>query len=676
MRWSRRGFVGAFLLGCSAAVASAQSDATDLNSPAALELVARARARRHAAAVDSALRTYTARAHAFVYFYLDREDTGERNLVKTDQLALEVAWRAPGQAKQRIVGWRDRRDLPTNIRYHLDHLAVVLENFGDEIRIGDGDEVADVLHPAAPGAEEVYDYRVADSLTLRLTGAPEPVPVYRLEVRPKDPRRPAYVGSLYVDRRDGSIVRMEFTFTPAAYRDRYLDYIRISLENALWRGRFWLPSRQRLELRRRLPDVDFPIGTVIRGSMRVSDYAFNVPLPPELFLGPPVTVAPPRVLAQYRFAEPIDAEVRAEGLGPPVELARLQREATAWARAQALRRARGGLQLGPVSDVLRFDRAEGLAVALGLRRRWEGRSVAIRLGAATAPRWLQGQADIAGERWRLALYLHRPVERPPGPVAPGLWSSLSALAGVDLRDVVFASGLEAGAAWPAATGTASVRLAIERQQNAPAPLESGPFGGRFRPVLPVAEGVATRLVARWQRQDPAERAVRSQISAEVAATWLTAADRRYAFAWPRLDLWGERRWDAVGQPALELSAAAAAAVGRVAPQEVAAIGGVGTIPGHPFRAYGADRYAWLHAAFSVDAARPWLRVRLLGAVGGGALRTSAPAPLRPLDGARGAVGIGTGLFYDILRVDAWRGLGPGGAWEVRIGTRRSFWDFL
>src|SRR5687768_3196818 len=141
----------------SPAAATAQ-DASAWNDARALELITRAQERRSAAAADTGMVNFQADARLYVYFYLDRPDTGERNLVKTDQLALDVLWAAPNRVKQRIVGWRDEKSLPTNINYHLDHLTVVLENFGDEIRLGDGDEVRNVPHPAAGGSEAVYDY--------------------------------------------------------------------------------------------------------------------------------------------------------------------------------------------------------------------------------------------------------------------------------------------------------------------------------------------------------------------------------------------------------------------------------------------------------------------------------------------------------------------------------------
>ena len=76
----------------------------------------------------------------------------ERNPLSTKAILLDTL---PGvramkaeETRQRIVGMRDQKVLPTNIKYHLDHLTVVQDDFGDVIRIGDGDEVSTVLHPA------------------------------------------------------------------------------------------------------------------------------------------------------------------------------------------------------------------------------------------------------------------------------------------------------------------------------------------------------------------------------------------------------------------------------------------------------------------------------------------------------------------------------------------------
>lgn len=137
------------------------------------ELVRQARDLRQATAIDVALQAYRADARGYVYFFLDRTNSDDRTLVKTDQVALEVFWRAPRQSRQRLVGLRDVKELPTNISYHLDHLTVVQDDFGDLIRLGNGDEVEAVVHPVAPGADSIYDYRLTDSLTVTISA---PVP--------------------------------------------------------------------------------------------------------------------------------------------------------------------------------------------------------------------------------------------------------------------------------------------------------------------------------------------------------------------------------------------------------------------------------------------------------------------------------------------------------------------
>jgi hypothetical protein len=228
----------------------AQTPPEDWNGPRARALMEKATERRALPKADSLLRNYRAKAEGMVYFYLDRRETDERTLVKTDQIALEVYWAQPDRTKQRIVGMRGENTLPNRMHYHLDHLTVVQNGFGDIIRLGDGDEVRDVPHPAAPGADSIYDFRLSDSLTVRLPGRTEPIRAYAIDVRPRRTDRSALVGSVYVDRETGDIVRMTFTFTPAAYVDRRLDYINISLDNSLWDGRYWLPYEQSVQIRR------------------------------------------------------------------------------------------------------------------------------------------------------------------------------------------------------------------------------------------------------------------------------------------------------------------------------------------------------------------------------------------------------------------------------------------
>ena len=181
-------YIPAVLMGWTGAAAAQRAEVW--NDSRVLELIAQARAERHSVAIDAAFRSYVGQARGHVYFFIDRPDSDERTLLKADQVALEVFWRAPNQTGQRIVGRRDERLLPTNIRYHLDHLTVVQDDFGDFIRLGDGDEVEQVLHPLGPDAESVYDFLLADSLSIGYGEGVEQTRVYQVRVRPKEYGRP------------------------------------------------------------------------------------------------------------------------------------------------------------------------------------------------------------------------------------------------------------------------------------------------------------------------------------------------------------------------------------------------------------------------------------------------------------------------------------------------------
>ena len=122
------------------------------NSAEALALIRRGIERRQVAQADPALQSYHTRAHGFVLFLaqVGKGLGGPPRLVKADELNVEVYWQAPNRSKQVILEWRDGRFLPTDINYHRDHLGIVTNNFGDLIRIGEGDEVKDAVHPLSP----------------------------------------------------------------------------------------------------------------------------------------------------------------------------------------------------------------------------------------------------------------------------------------------------------------------------------------------------------------------------------------------------------------------------------------------------------------------------------------------------------------------------------------------
>ncbi len=401
----------------AACFAPASLAAQSWNDVATTALIARAAARRANVEADTGLRDFEARAHGFVFFLgqLGEGLAEPPKLIKADQLALEVYWRAPGHSKQRIVGWRDRADLPTDIQYHRDHLGIAMNGFGNRIRLGEGDEVRDVPHPLAPGAAQWYDYALSDSLTIELPQ--RVVRVYEVLVRPKDPNAPGFVGAVYLDADQAELVRMRFQFTRASYLDHSLEDITIVLDNGLWNGRYWLPRHQEIEIRRRTTWLDLPARGIIRGRWEIGEYRFNVGLASQLFTGPEIAAAPVEVRRAYPWPEPLDAAVAEEAGQGVLDLQSVRAAVGRLAPARVLSglpAARPGAT--SASDFLHVNRVEGVAPGLGGVFRPAGGALEVRT-------WVSYGLSDRRLKGRLA------VERTAG------WGGVALEGGREVRDV-------------------------------------------------------------------------------------------------------------------------------------------------------------------------------------------------------------------------------------------------
>ena len=343
------------------------------NDPRTRALVERATERRANQLADTALVDYKATAHGYVTFLAQFGEGFPEppKIVKADELGLEVYWRAPDLSKQRIMGRRDTLLLPTDINYHRDHLGIVQNNFRNIIRIGEGDEVRDVPHPLSPAGLEAYDFSIRDSLQIRL--GTRVLDVYEVLVRPRNDRQPRAVGAVYIDRESGEVVRMAFSFTRAALMDKDLEDVSVVLENALIEGRFWLPRRQEIEIRRTGSWLDYPARGIIRGRWEICCYEVNTGIPASFFAGPEIVMAPPSERAQK--PSPFTGGIL-DSLPPDVravtdeDVKKVQEEARALVRAQALSRSRSlALSARHISDIARFNRVEGLALGTGFLQR-------------------------------------------------------------------------------------------------------------------------------------------------------------------------------------------------------------------------------------------------------------------------------------------------------------------
>src|SRR5947207_7182423 len=343
------------------------------NDPRTTALVEHATERRATQLADTALVDYKATAHGYVTFLAQFGEGFPEppKIVKADELGLEVYWRAPDLSKQRIMGRRDTLLLPTDINYHRDHLRIVQNNFRNIIRLGEGDEVKDVPHPLSPTGLEVYDFAIHDSLQIRL--ADRVLDVYEVRVRPKDDRQPRTVGAVYIDKETGEVVRMAFSFTRAALIDKDLEDVSVVLENALIEGRFWLPRRQEIEIRRTGSWLDYPARGIIRGRWEICCYEVNAGIPPSVFGGPEIVMAPTadRLARPFPFAghvlDSLPPDVRAV---TDADVKKVQDEARALVREAALARTKSFVfSARHISDIARFNRVEGLALGTGFLQR-------------------------------------------------------------------------------------------------------------------------------------------------------------------------------------------------------------------------------------------------------------------------------------------------------------------
>ncbi len=182
--------------------------------------------------------------------------------------------------------------------------------------------------------------------------------------------QPRAVGAVYLDRANGSVVRMTFSFTRAALKDQELEDVSIILENGLVDGRFWLPRRQEIEIRRTGSWMQFPARGIIRGRWEICCVQVNADLQTPLFQGPEIVTLPPDLLKKYPFkGSVIDAIPGDVRLAENDDVRRVQEERVHRSRRRACSRVeRTAISVPSLSDIVRMDRVEGIALGLGLTR--------------------------------------------------------------------------------------------------------------------------------------------------------------------------------------------------------------------------------------------------------------------------------------------------------------------
>ena len=685
-----------------AAQAGGSAGWNDARTRALVEMATRRRAEQLA---DTGLVDYRANARGYVTFLAQLGDgfLETPKLVKTDQLALEVYWRAPNLSKQRIVGRRDTTLLPTDIQYHRDHLGIVQNNFPDFIRLGEGDEVRDVPHPLSPAGLRLYDFAITDSVRIRAGN--EFINLIEVKVRPKEDRDPRVVGAIYLEPAGAHVVRMAFNFTRAAFLDDHLEDLAVMLENRLIGGRYWLPSRQEIEIRRTGTYMDFPVRGIIRGWWEVGQYEFNVALPQQMFVGPEIVSVPAQELRAYQWPagilDSLPPDVRATA---DPDIKRIQDEARVLVRARALERVQPfRVSARRVSDFVRANRVEGMSFGAGFNVRLGSRIFVTGRGRMGIDDDNQGKG-LANVRW----------EQPSG-------TRFEVFVSRDLHDIgdqqersslfntiashEFASDLsdpysyeQRGARFVKRFGNADISLSATREQHKQLEVHSIPASGAFirtpqiTPLLGLRGTIGMdRALAPWMGPG------RLSISARVSGT-RTLEPPAFSGLLPeglmsyRGSIGLEHRTE-FGRATLLLRENAAAVFGDTAIlQDGAYFGGPVSLPGYSQRdvagQYGSSTRLELQVpipSVSIPLGRfgriPG-QAKLAPYVGaafvGGSLPCTASFGTRcpsKTDGFYPTVGLGALSFFDVLRFDVARGL-KNGKWIFSVDVNREFWSIL
>ncbi len=657
-------------IGLNPAVPLAAQDPS-VDDPAVLTLVRKAQELRQSPQALAAV-AYRLGAEGHIYFYLDRDDGGASIPMRVDQVAVDLYQDPLGRRRQVIRGLRKRELLLVkDFHYYIDRLTAVQNGFGDMISIGEGRDVRDVPHPLGSNGEQVYRYQIVDSIRLTVPSLASPLRVYEVEVQPRNRDHPGFVGSVFIEAETGALVRMVFSFTPASYVDRRTDRITVRLEHSLWDERWWLPYRQVVDVRREMPELDLPVGSVIRATLEVLDYEFNPVVAPEFFARPTFPLRPVYGAADSTvFRDGLMDGMAEQGLSP-VNLAAIEAEARRVAQARlvsGLPRVR--VYADRFSSVVRANRAEGVFVGLGASYvPGEAARFDFLPGYATADgafagrvrgQWMVGEAATA----TVSLHGHQLRDAEPFAGASGAVNTASVLLrNYDYSDPWFATGASVSLATAIGNATSvTVSAAWEEMSAATTPAAFGSPQPR-RPLRPVQEGAfaeaSGELARRWQGLGPwtGEAALTATAGAWDGAANATVTARFAA---------GAANSDYSRRASLALDAGAA--WGSLPYQRHFLLGGRGTLPGHPYRAYGGRRFVLARAEAGMALVPGWLSARVLA--GAGAVGATPPAlaedwQIGATAGLLGYAGAGLGVVHDIVRIDGLWGL-PGGAFEVVV----------
>ena len=667
-------------------------------------------------AADSDVSDYRARIHYRLAVGLGRRRWARVPTSAVEEQVADIQWQRPNDLRVDVRGRRARSRSELRLSSVWDRPWFVPRSVDDSVRIfSDEFPATGALHPLAAGAPTWYRY----ALTGELSVSPGPGGTLRLLQVEVTPRRtgPALVaGEMWIDSASAEVVRLTFRYVgtglwvrpEGAERSDSSSARRINaianqvvsidadLEYGLQDGRHWMPVRQVISGRVRIPLVS-DLVIPFRAVTTFDAFEINTgrPIGFELPLGPehPDSLARRREVrrdslraarrggrdwdslrswnyaarwagGRYELHRPSNHRLgRYRGWtdslsleADPAEAARAREvEAELARRAETLPdsvtgQSSRGIAYERLTDAVRYDRVQGLSLGLGYRARVPGLAFTALYATARygfSDDRVTGRLSLVRDApdGRLTLGGYRDVVNvDPFAPAPGIGNTLNALfVSHDDGDYALAHG--GSAVYETSLGT-GLELAVgaryERQTGVAraAQSEVNDFlggAGLFPLNPPVDEG---RFGGGFVR-----------LSGSGDVRWRATADVLGGGGATTARVYGEIRHGIGGRRGATLRLKSGVATSPTLRQSAFRLGGIGTLRGHEY----GERRGQAFWAVQMDLAPLKGRLRPVlfldaGQAGGAESLFSG----RILAGA----GVGVSLFGGLVRLDLSRSVAP------------------
>jgi hypothetical protein len=456
----------------------------------------------------------------------------------------------------------------------------------------------------------------------------------------------------------------------------------VVLEHALIDQRYWLPYRQEVEIRRRTAWLDVPFRTIIRGRWEIGDYQLSVRIPAPVFAGGSYGGLRRPDPQSGTWEESIDSAAARVREAPRVaSVAEVREQVDAMLGSRIAMAGSPRLAFGSVSDLVRVDRVEGLAIGAGLTIplaawRMEARpSLAIGTGNGRATgglalTWRPGRAVVTAAAER------RVEDFGQWPVISGALNTLMAQeGGNDHGDWVGVDRASAGLRWPLNVVT-DLQFSGGVETTRSLEVAASPARGSYRNNPSLGAGTVPWFRAAVTRQPAVgPRGVEGRLDLEAGST---------GQGYVRLGGEAAGRFP-LGAGTMRLEVRAGIGSAGLPSYRGFALGGRGTLVGEPYRAFGGRRALLVRAEWQLPVPLP-----LPGLGGLGASRSALVAPFVSLGAAGGAyeglpwqassglrpvVGVASELLFNVFRIEAAYALRAGRV-GLTVDAHPAWWPIL